>query len=151
MQINNQFPDQYSLIVFTGTESGFWNSISSIFVTSETERANIQLTNIVDFLEHEKRRDIPIIEANTDSGDFSDIFEKWGVKSIPWVVVLDESNKAVLSEAPSEFLGDKILVTMNIFPTMIASPPIPADYIILDRPPSSVKHISYPRYTPFWI
>ena len=73
----------------------------------------------------------------------------WTVNSIPWLVVLDESNKVVLSENPSEHLGDKIFEAMNMFPTVFVVKPSANDYIVLDNPPSpSVTRVPSTKYEP---
>ena len=64
-----------------------------------------------------------ISQANVDAANYENLMDEWGVESIPWVVVLDQSNKVSLSQAPDRDSADTIMLAMNHFPFFIVSPP----------------------------
>ena len=131
-RINDEYPSRYSVVIFNGAEYGLLNRISSVFGETKQAQQHRELGQIVDFFEKESHYGIPIIEANVDNADYTNIRAEWNVTSIPWIVILDENNVVSYSKEPIEEADEEILLVMNIFPTTIMKPPSDSDEIIFD-------------------
>lgn len=131
-RINDEYPSKYSVVIFVGAEHGLLASISGAFGETKHQQQERELQEIIQFFEKESHYEIPIIEANVDNADFSNIRTKWNVTSIPWIVILDENNVVSYSKEPIEEADEEILLVMNIFPTTFAAPPTEGDVIIFD-------------------
>ena len=130
--INDKYPSRYSVLIFVGQEFGFWARVRGFFGETKHAQQERELREIIEFFEKEPHYEIPVIEANVDKADFSNVIEDFGVKSIPWIVILDENNDEVYSKEPIEEADDEILLVMNIFPSTIMAPPSDNDDLVID-------------------
>jgi hypothetical protein len=131
-RINDLYPATYSVIIFIGDNPSFWSKVGGIFGESQYQKEMRELNEIIEFFEEEPHYEIPIIEVNVDKGDFKEVMEKFEVKRVPWIVILDENNVVSYSKEPIEEADEEILLVMNIFPSTIVVPPHAGDVIIFD-------------------
>lgn len=131
-RVNDEYPSKYSVVIFVGAEHGLWAGISGVFGETKHQQQERELQEIIQFFEKESHYEIPIIEANVDEADYSNLRAQWNVTSIPWIIILDENNVVSYSKEPIEEADEEILLVMNIFPTTFAAPPMEGDVIIFD-------------------
>lgn len=131
-RINDLYPARYSVIIFIGANPSFWDSIGGVFGKTKFQQQQEELEEIIEFFEDEPHYEIPIIEVNVDKGNFTGAMKKFGVKQVPWIVILDENNDISYSKEPIEEADEEILLVMSIFPSTIMLPPAAGDSIVFD-------------------